>query len=89
MSKECKNCGQSLNDEDEYCPACGTPVNKKRLYRSKTDSRILGVCGGLGEYFNIDSNLIRVIATLIILSTAIAPGLIVYFIAGIIIPERD
>ncbi|MCF7885968.1 MAG: PspC domain-containing protein [Candidatus Marinimicrobia bacterium] len=89
MSKECKNCGQSLNDDDKYCPTCGTPVYAKRLYRSKTDSRILGVCGGLGEYFKIDSNLIRVIAALIILATGVVPGLIIYFIAGLIIPEKE
>ena len=89
MSEECKNCGQILNEEDKYCPACGTPVNVKKLYRSKKDARILGVCGGLGEYFNIDSNLIRIITALLILATGVVPGLIIYFIAGIIIPIKD
>lgn len=31
----------------------------KKLYKSKTDKKICGVCGGLGEYFNVDSTIIR------------------------------
>ena len=89
MTKKCKNCGETLSEDDKYCPSCGTPINVKKLYRSKTDARILGICGGLGEYFNIDSNLIRLIAALLILSTGVMPGLIIYFIAGIIIPEKE
>lgn len=34
----------------------------KKLYRSNTDKKICGVCGGLGEYFNVDSTLIRLAA---------------------------
>jgi len=89
MSEKCKNCGKELNEDDKYCPSCGTPVNIERLYRSQKDARILGVCGGLGEYFDIDSNLIRLITTILIISTGIAPGLIIYFIAGMIIPIKE
>ena len=89
MSKECKNCSETLKDEDQYCPSCGTPVDRKKLYRSKEDARILGICGGLGKYFNIDSNLIRLITAILIISTGIAPGLIIYFIAGMIIPPKE
>jgi len=89
MNKKCKNCGKELKEDDKYCPSCGTPVNIEKLYRSKQDAKLLGVCGGLGEYFNIDSNLIRLITAILILSTGIIPGLLIYFIAGMIIPEEE
>lgn len=58
----------------------------KRLYRSKSDRMIAGVCGGLGDYFDIDSSLIRLAVLLIFLFQGI--GLIAYIIAWIIISEE-
>jgi phage shock protein C len=58
----------------------------KRLYRSKKDRIIAGVCAGIGEYFNLDPVLIRllwVIGTLIY-----GAGILAYIIAWIIIPEK-
>ena len=57
----------------------------KKLYRSKTDRKICGVCGGLGEYFKIDSTLIRLAAVLLIFMEV---GILAYIIAAIIIPEE-
>ncbi len=39
----------------------------KKLYRSTKNSMIAGVCGGLGEYFNIDPTIVRLLAVLLIL----------------------
>ena len=58
----------------------------KRLYRSRNNKIIGGVCGGVGEYFNIDPVLIRLIWG--ILSFIGGAGLLGYIIAWIIIPER-
>ncbi|PKK84436.1 MAG: hypothetical protein CVT49_03685 [candidate division Zixibacteria bacterium HGW-Zixibacteria-1] len=58
----------------------------KKLYRSTADSKIAGVCGGLGEYFNIDPTIIRIIA--IILVFADGAGLLGYIIAWIVMPKR-
>ena len=61
-------------------------MKNKRLYKSKSERKILGVCGGIAEYFNIDPTLVRVgwvLATLFFGS-----GLIAYIIAAIIIPEH-
>lgn len=58
----------------------------KRLYRSRTESVIGGVCGGLGEYFNIDPTFIRIIAVLLIFADGV--GIPAYLIAWIIIPRR-
>lgn len=58
----------------------------KVLYRSKKDSKLAGVCSGLGNYFKIDPVIIRMLVILICIFTAILPVLIVYIIAAIIIP---
>lgn len=61
---------------------------RRRLYRSRTDRRIAGVCGGLAEYFDLDPTLIRLIAVVILIFTGFVPMLIAYFLAWIIIPEE-
>ena len=57
----------------------------KKLYLSSTDKKIAGVCGGIGEYLNIDATLIRVVWALIALSGA---GVLAYIACALIIPEK-
>lgn len=57
----------------------------KRLYRSTTDFKISGVCGGLAEYFNIDPTIIRVIFLILLLPGGL-PGFIPYVILWIAVP---
>jgi phage shock protein PspC (stress-responsive transcriptional regulator) len=60
----------------------------KRLYRSKKDRMLGGVCAGLGEHFDIDPTVIRLIwAVITVLS--IGTGVLVYILAWILIPEED
>lgn len=59
----------------------------KRLYRSKTNRMIAGVCGGLGEYFNVDPTLIRLLWLLLALCGG--SGILIYLICWIIIPEES
>lgn len=59
----------------------------KRLYRSKTDRMLGGVCGGLAEYFNVDPTIIRLLWVLITFMS-FGAGILAYVIAWIIIPER-
>jgi phage shock protein C len=59
---------------------------KKRLYRSKKEKRIAGICGGLGEYLETDPTLIRLIFVLLFFVTGFAPMIITYLIGWIIIP---
>lgn len=61
----------------------------KKLYRSKTDVKISGVCGGLAEYFNIDATLVRLIWVLVSLLTSGIIGLIVYVVCVFVIPVDD
>jgi len=58
-------------------------MKTKRLYRSRTNRWIAGVCGGIGEYFNIDPTIIRILAIVI-------PGFgwVAYLICAIIIPSE-
>lgn len=60
----------------------------KRLYRSTTDRWIAGVCGGIGEYFEIDSNIIRLIWVIGTAITGFLPGILAYIVVWIILPEK-
>lgn len=60
----------------------------KKLYLSNTDKKLCGVCGGLAEYFNIDSTLVRLIVIVLALLTHILPMLIVYVVAAFVIPKH-
>ena len=59
--------------------------NQKKLYRSDTDKMLCGVCGGIAEYFNVDSTLIRLLWAVL---ARTGTGIVAYFIAAIIIPRR-
>jgi phage shock protein PspC (stress-responsive transcriptional regulator) len=61
-------------------------IMEKKLYRSRKNSMIGGVCGGLGEYLNVDPTIMRLVAVLLIFADGI--GLIAYIIAWIIIPRN-
>lgn len=63
-------------------------VKGKNLFRSKTDRKISGVCGGLGEYLNIDPTIIRIAWVLVSILSGVILGIIVYFIFALIIPEK-
>ena len=57
----------------------------KTLYRSNTDRMIAGVCGGIGEYFNIDPTLVRLAWA--IFGCCGGAGIVAYVIAAIMIPR--
>lgn len=58
----------------------------KRLYRSKDNRMIAGVCGGIAEYFDIDPTIVRIAAA--ILTLAGFSGIIIYIILAIVVPEN-
>ena len=61
-------------------------MDGKRLYRSKKDRMICGVCGGIAKYFNIDPTLVRL--AWVILTCFGGAGIWAYIIAAIIIPKK-
>ena len=60
----------------------------RRLYLSQTDKKIFGVCGGIGETYDIDPTLIRLALVLLCVLTAIVPVVVAYIIAWLIIPKK-
>lgn len=61
---------------------------RNQLTRSSYDRMIAGVCGGIAQYFDVDSTLIRVAFVLLSLLSAAFPGLIVYLILWLVLPEE-
>jgi len=59
----------------------------RKLYRSKTDHKIAGVCGGLGEYFQMDSVFFRILFLVIVLLGGM--GILVYLIMWVIVPMNN
>jgi phage shock protein C len=58
----------------------------RKLYRSKTNRQVAGVCGGLAEHFNVDATLIRVL--FVVLAVLGGSGLLLYVAMWIIIPNE-
>ena len=61
-------------------------MNEKKMYRIRTGRKILGVCGGLANYFDIDPTIVRVVFALIGLFWG--AGILAYFIMALVIPEN-
>ena len=59
--------------------------NVRKLSRSTSDRKIAGVCGGIAEYLNIDSNVVRII--FIIAALCVGGGFLAYLIVWLIVPE--
>lgn len=62
-------------------------MERKELRRSVTDKMLAGVCGGLAEYFNISSTLMRLI--FVAVGLLFGSGLLLYIIAAVIMPRAD
>jgi phage shock protein C len=60
----------------------------KKLFISKTDKKILGICAGIGETYDFDPTMVRLATVCACLITGIVPVLVAYFIAWVIIPEN-
>ncbi|MBE6563614.1 MAG: PspC domain-containing protein [Ruminococcaceae bacterium] len=59
---------------------------QKKLYKSKSDKKIDGVCAGIGEYFDIDPTLIRLIWAVAVIFAG--TGLLAYIVAALVIPRE-
>jgi len=57
----------------------------KKLMRSRNDRMIMGVCGGIAEYTNINSTIIRILMILLAFSLV---GILAYIVIGLVIPEE-
>jgi phage shock protein C len=64
-------------------PGLNTP-----LRRSRSDRMLAGVCGGLAKYLGMDATVVRVIYVLVSLLTVAFPGILVYLVFWLIVPEE-
>jgi phage shock protein C len=92
----CTSCQKEIPVGSAYCSACGarqSPADsaqrrEKRLTRSSTDRKIAGVCGGVAEYLDTDSTLVRLIwAVLAVVPGCFFGGVLAYLAAWIIVPK--
>jgi len=60
----------------------------KKLYRSRQNKIFGGIIGGIGEYFDVDPTILRLIFVFVILATGIIPAIVGYIIALFIIPKK-
>ena len=60
----------------------------RHIYLSKKQKKIFGVCGGVGEAFDIDPTLVRLVVVFLCFATAIFPVVLTYIIAWAIVPEE-
>ncbi len=61
-------------------------MGNKRLYRSRTDKQIAGICGGVADYLGVDPTIVRIVWLL--LTLAGGPGLILYIVMAFVVPEE-
>ncbi|EKN67719.1 phage shock protein C (PspC) family protein [Schinkia azotoformans MEV2011] len=61
----------------------------KRLYRSRSNKKVAGILGGLGQYFGIDPTILRVLFILLLIGTVVFPFALIYLILIFVIPYDD
>jgi phage shock protein C len=59
----------------------------RKLYRSRSDRKLAGVCGGLAEFFSLDPTLIRVL--FVVLALAGGSGIVIYLVMWIMVPSQS
>src|SRR6267142_4689130 len=87
----CNACGKAIAEDARFCAYCGTvlgqPPAPKKLIRPRADRKIAGVCAGMGHYLDLDVTLVRLVWVLVTIMAGIFPGVVVYVLAWIVIPE--
>ena len=88
----CNACGKAIAEDARFCSYCGTVLGQmpapKKLFRSRTERTVAGVCAGVAHYLDLDISLVRVIWVVVTILSGIFPGIVVYGLAWIIIPEE-
>jgi len=63
-------------------------IMAKKLTLSSTDKKIFGVCGGIAEYFDLDSSLVRIGYVFFTLFSTCFPGVLLYFVMWFVMPQK-
>ncbi len=93
----CPNCHKEIAEYSNFCYYCGArqaaapsaaPRPQKRLMRSSVDCKLGGVCGGIAEYLDVDSTIVRLIwVLLIIFPVPLVPAFLGYLVAWLVMPQ--
>jgi phage shock protein C len=103
MALNCKNCGNSMNDDARFCSACGAPIGSpqpsqtyayhsyatppSRLIRPRAGRMVAGVCEGLSNAYAWEVTWVRVITVLLTIFGG-GIGLVAYVVFWIVMPEE-
>ena len=60
----------------------------KKLLRSRSDRWVAGICGGIGDYFDVDPALVRLVYMLLTFFSAGFPGLMIYLVLWLVMPKN-
>lgn len=90
----CIRCGKAIGQDEAvaingklYCKECAGKIGgQKKLYRSRKDRILFGVCGGLAEYIGIDPTIVRILW--VIISFAYGFGILSYIALTLIVPKE-
>lgn len=88
----CIQCGREIADSANFCSVCGGQqrhrTSHKQLTLSAADKKLGGVCGGLAEYLDVDSTVVRLVwVALSVVPGGFIGGAVAYLLAWIIIPK--
>jgi len=88
----CNACGKAISEDARFCAYCGTVLGNlpapKKLMRPRAGRTVAGVCAGMAHYLDLDVSLVRVVWALITVLSGIFPGVVVYALAWVIVPEE-
>lgn len=88
---KCKHCGSMLGDVPQgLLGGIGVDSDGKLKVLVRVQDRMIsGVCGGLARYFQLDVNLVRLVAVVLLIVTAVLPGVLAYVAATFLLPNED
>ncbi len=94
-TKTCPFCAEHVQQEAVKCRHCGSWLEAghggfpRRLVRSESDRLLAGICGGLGQYLNLDPTVVRVLVVVLAILTWVLPALLIYLILAFVIPTEN
>jgi len=87
-TQQCTRCLREVPAGARFCPVCGFRVGgvPRQLHRRREQGKLLGVCAGLAEYFDVDPTVMRVVYLLATFFTGVIPGIVLYIVLAFVMP---